>query len=158
MCRRFAIAFVASALAAPQPVREKHHQHKKQHALTAGTSAPANGLLVHIARAAGESILTDLLDRGLLAQPFEYHMTPAQFSVLAGKKVVITPNIGFGFNFFLNQTMALKLDARSYFYIANEPQYNPNEPVETKRLYNNLVASVGLSFFIPEMKKRMYNF
>ena len=76
----------------------------------------------------------------------------------AGKKVVITPNIGFGFNFFLNQTMALKLDARSYFYIANEPQYNPNEPVETKRLYNNLVASVGLSFFIPEMKQRMYNF
>ena len=31
----------------------------------------------------------------------------------AGKKVVITPNIGFGFNFFLNQTMALKLDARA---------------------------------------------
>ncbi len=76
----------------------------------------------------------------------------------AGKSVVITPNVGVGFNFFLNQTMALKLDARSYFYFANEPQYNPNEPVETKRLYNNLVASVGLSFFVPEMKKRMYNF
>jgi outer membrane beta-barrel protein len=76
----------------------------------------------------------------------------------AGKKVVVTPNIGIGFNFFLNQTMALKLDARSYFYIADEPQYDPNEEVDSKRLYNNFVASVGLSFFIPEMKQRMYNF
>ena len=74
------------------------------------------------------------------------------------KKVVITPNIGIGFNFFLNQTMALKIDGRSYFYIADEPQYDTSEPVESKRLYNNFVASVGLSFFVPEMKKRMYNF
>jgi len=74
------------------------------------------------------------------------------------KKVVLTPNIGVGFNFFLNQTMALKLDARSYFYIADEPQYDITEPVDSKRLYNNFVASVGLSFFVPEMKTRMYNF
>jgi hypothetical protein len=73
------------------------------------------------------------------------------------KKVVVTPNIGFGMNFFLNQTIALKLDARSYFYIDNEPSYS-GEPVDSKRLYNNFVASVGLSFFVPEMKKRMYNF
>jgi outer membrane beta-barrel protein len=76
----------------------------------------------------------------------------------AEKKVVITPTIGIGFNFFLNQSMALKIDARSYFYIADEPQYDPETPVDSKRLYNNFVASVGLSFFIPEMKKRMYNF
>jgi len=74
------------------------------------------------------------------------------------KKVVVTPNIGFGMNFFLNQTIALKLDARSYFYIDNEPSYDPTDPVDSKRLYNNFVASVGLSFFVPEMKKRMYNF
>ena len=54
--------------------------------------------------------------------------------------------------------MALKLDARSYFYIADEPQYDITEPVDSKRLYNNFVASVGLSFFVPEMKTRMYNF
>ena len=76
----------------------------------------------------------------------------------AGKKVVITPNIGIGFNFFLSQSMALKIDARSYFYIADEPQYDRDKAPDGKRLYNNFVASVGLSFFIPEMKKRMYNF
>jgi outer membrane beta-barrel protein len=76
----------------------------------------------------------------------------------AGKKVVITPTIGIGFNFFLNQSMALKIDARNYFYIADEPQYDEGEAVDSKRLYNNFVASVGLSFFIPEMKQRMYNF
>lgn len=74
------------------------------------------------------------------------------------KKVVITPNMGIGFNFFLNQSMALKIDARSYFYLGKKPQYDPNVEVTDSRLYNNFVASVGLSFFIPEMKKRMYNF
>jgi outer membrane beta-barrel protein len=74
------------------------------------------------------------------------------------KKVVLTPNLGMGFNFFLNQTMALKIDARSYFYIGKKPQYDPDVPVDENRLYSNFVASVGLSFFIPEMKKRMYNF
>jgi outer membrane beta-barrel protein len=73
-------------------------------------------------------------------------------------KVVIAPTIGIGFNFFLNQSMALKLDARNYFYIANEPAYDPENPPDGQRLYNNFVATVGLSFFIPEMKKRMYNF
>lgn len=74
------------------------------------------------------------------------------------KKVVITPNFGLGFNFFLNQAMALKIDARSYFYVGKKPQYDPDVEVTDSRLYNNFVASVGLSFFIPEMKKRMYNF
>jgi outer membrane beta-barrel protein len=77
---------------------------------------------------------------------------------LAGKKVQLSPNLGLGFNFFLNQTVALKIDARSYFYIGKKPQYDPNEPVDENRLYSNFVASVGLSFFIPEMRKRMYNF
>jgi len=74
------------------------------------------------------------------------------------KKVVITPNLGLGFNFFLNQTMSLKIDARSYFYVGKKPQYDPDVAVTESRLYNNFVASVGLSFFIPEMKQRMYNF
>ena len=73
-------------------------------------------------------------------------------------KAVLTPNLGIGFNFFLNQTLALKIDARNYFYIGAKPQYDPNDPVDEKRLYTNFVASVGLSFFVPEMKKRMYNF
>ena len=73
-----------------------------------------------------------------------------------GSSVVLSPNVGIGFNFFLNQTVALKIDARSYFYIADEPDYG--DGAEAQQLYSNLVASVGLSFFVPEMKKRMYNF
>ena len=85
----------------------------------------------------------------------EVHGTKTVDAIIAelkaiDKKVVLTPNIGVGFNFFLNQTMALKLDARSYFYIADEPQYDITEPVDSKRLYNNFVASIGLSFFVPE--------
>ena len=83
--------------------------------------------------------------------PFTNLVTQAQ-------KVVITPNLGLGFNFFLNQAMALKIDARSYFYVGKKPQYDPDVVVTESRLYNNFVASVGLSFFIPEMQKRMYNF
>lgn len=74
-----------------------------------------------------------------------------------GNKVVLTPNLGLGFNFFINQTMALKIDARSYLYVAEKPQYG-SEPVTEKRLYNNFVASTGISFFVPEMQKRRSNF
>jgi outer membrane beta-barrel protein len=73
-------------------------------------------------------------------------------------KVVLTPNVGLGLNFFINQTMALKIDARSYLYVANQPQYDSSEPVTEKRLYNNFVASTGISFFVPEMQKRRSNF
>ncbi len=75
-----------------------------------------------------------------------------------GASAKLTPNIGIGFNFFLNQTLAFKIDARNYFYIGPKPQYDRSEGVTEDRLYSNLVASVGLSFFVPEMKKRMYNF
>ncbi|MAY80791.1 MAG: hypothetical protein CL930_08395 [Deltaproteobacteria bacterium] len=74
------------------------------------------------------------------------------------KKVVLTPNVGLGFNFFINQTMALKLDARSYLYVDEKPTYDPDNPATEKRLYNNFVASTGISFFVPEMQKRRSNF
>ncbi len=72
-------------------------------------------------------------------------------------------NLGVGLDFFLTQTIALKIDARGAFYIADEPNYGnelPNgepEPLE-KRLYNTFLTTAGVSIFIPRMKPRLFNF
>ena len=66
------------------------------------------------------------------------------------------PVIGTGTNFFINQTMALKLDARFNFYLGDTPQYDPDVPPTGKRLYNNFVLATGVSFFFPRMKPRVY--
>jgi len=71
-------------------------------------------------------------------------------------EVKVAPSVGLGANFFLNQFMALKLDARSAFYVDNKPQYDPDVPVAEQRLYNNFVMSAGLGFFFPKMKPRLY--
>jgi outer membrane beta-barrel protein len=71
-------------------------------------------------------------------------------------EVKVSPSVGIGANFFLNQFMAFKIDARSNFYVDNKPQYDPNTPVAEQRLYNNFVASGGLAFFFPKMKPRLY--
>ena len=59
------------------------------------------------------------------------------------KKVVLTPNFGLGLNFFINQTMSLKLDGRSYFYVGKKAQYDPDEVVTESRLYNNFVDQLA---------------
>lgn len=66
------------------------------------------------------------------------------------------PVIGTGANFFINQTMALKLDARFNFYVGDKPQYDPDDPVEGQRFYNNFVLAAGVSFFFPKMNRRAY--
>jgi outer membrane beta-barrel protein len=76
-------------------------------------------------------------------------------------EVKVTPVLGVGGDFFLNQTIALKLDARMALYVDKVPDYQPDEinPGDNdQRLYNNFVASVGLSFFFPKMQPRLYNF
>lgn len=82
-----------------------------------------------------------------------------------GNEVKPTPVLGAGVNFFVNQTIALKLDARSALFVDNVPDYcrggddvcdNSND--DAQRLYNNFVASAGLSFYFPKMKPRLYNF
>lgn len=71
--------------------------------------------------------------------------------------------VGLGMNFFVNQTIAIKLDARSFLYVADEPDYgnvNPDgtpEPLD-KRLYNTFVTTAGVSIFVPQMKARVFNF
>jgi outer membrane beta-barrel protein len=78
--------------------------------------------------------------------------------VEASSKALVPINLGIGFDFFLSQSVALKIDARSYLYIDSKPQYDPNEQVTESRPYNNFVASGGVSVFFPKMKPRLMDF
>ena len=71
---------------------------------------------------------------------------------------VVPVNVGIGFDFFINGSVALKIDARNYLYTDFEPQYDPDELIEEKRLYNNFVASTGVSIFFPKSRPRQYDF
>lgn len=71
-----------------------------------------------------------------------------------------TLNLGVGMNFFLNQSVALKLDARSFLYVGQEPDYTPldDTDAQARRVYNNFLASAGVSMYFPTMKPRVTNF
>jgi len=73
---------------------------------------------------------------------------------------VVTGNAGVGLNFFLNQSTALKLEGRSYLYVGTKPDYDPDDgqSPDESRLYNNFIASVGLSFFLPKMQARFSDY
>lgn len=75
----------------------------------------------------------------------------------------VLPQVGIGMDFFLSQSIAIKVDARSLLYVADEPNYgnvdaNGNPEPLKKRLYNTFVTTVGVSIFVPKMKPRLYNF
>jgi outer membrane beta-barrel protein len=76
----------------------------------------------------------------------------------ASSEPLVPINLGIGFDFFLSQSVALKLDARSYLYVDSKPQYDPDEPVTESRLYNTFVASGGVSVFFPKMQPRLMDF
>ena len=73
-------------------------------------------------------------------------------------KVKVPVNLGVGLDFFLTSSVALKIDARSYLYADKKPQYDPDKPVDESRLYNNFVATAGVSVFFPKTETRIYNF
>ena len=77
-----------------------------------------------------------------------------------GRETRIPVNLGFGMNFFLSQSIAFKIDGRSYLYRALKPDYDPSPTVNPteSRLYNTFVASVGVSVFIPKMRPRLMEF
>lgn len=83
--------------------------------------------------------------------------TPVRLDVLESKPTVPV-NVGIGFDFFLSQSIAFKLDARSYLYVDNKPQYDPNVEVTEQRLYNNFITSAGVSIFFPKMEPRLTDF
>jgi outer membrane beta-barrel protein len=76
----------------------------------------------------------------------------------AGNEVKVSPMVGVGTNYFINQLMAVKIDARTMFYIDQKPTYNPDEPETDQQLYNNFTASIGIALFLPRMKPRLYDF
>lgn len=73
-------------------------------------------------------------------------------------EVKVGPYIGLGQNYFLNRLMSFKLDFRSAIWVDNKPQYDPDVPVTEQRVYNNVILSGGLAFFLPNMKPRLYDF
>ncbi len=73
-------------------------------------------------------------------------------------KAVIPINLGVGLDFFVNSSVAVKLDARNYMYVDKKPTYDPDNPATESRLYNAFIASVGVSVFFPKMHPRQYNF
>lgn len=73
-------------------------------------------------------------------------------------KVAPTINLGLGLNFFVTSAIAVKLDARNFFYFGPPPSYTGKEDVTALRLYDDFVASVGVSIFFPSMQPRQVNF
>ncbi len=66
--------------------------------------------------------------------------------------------LGFGGNFFINQSIALKLDVRWLGYVDAPPYYGVGDQEEGLRLNTMLFTHVGLGFFIPKMQSRLFNF
>jgi outer membrane beta-barrel protein len=75
-----------------------------------------------------------------------------------GNESKVGPVIGVGQNYFVNQSVAVKIDARSSFYVDGKPQYDAAIPVTEQRLYSNFTASVGIGVYFPAMKPRLYEF
>lgn len=81
------------------------------------------------------------------------------FNITPGESEVrFAPAIGFGGNFFVSQTVAIRLDARFFLFPDDLPQYDPTEPVEGTRLNSFFNAAIGVAFFFPKMKPRLYDF
>lgn len=75
------------------------------------------------------------------------------------ENVVRVPlNLAIGGDFFLTQTLALKLEARSYIYVDGAPQYDPNAPTSDRQVYPVIITSAGLSMYFPKMPDRISNF
>lgn len=95
---------------------------------------------------------------GMLSTNLYYaQYDPTNFVTLEaqGRQLRVPFNLGFGINFFANQSVAIKIDARSYLYQGPKPQYDPDVAVTENRLYNTLITSFGASVFFPKMKPRM---
>lgn len=72
--------------------------------------------------------------------------------------VRVPVNLAIGTDLFLTQTLALKLEARSYLYVDKVPQYDPEITQLDNRLYNVFIASAGLSMYFPKMDDRRTEF
>ncbi len=82
-----------------------------------------------------------------------------------GNMVARVPlSLGVGMDFFVNQGVAFKIDARSLLYVDGKPDYGSSTgggdetATEGSRVYNNFCTTAGLAFYFPKMKPRISNF
>lgn len=69
------------------------------------------------------------------------------------------PVIALGGDFFLTQSVALRLDGRFTLFPDDKPVYDEsNPPPGGQRLVTQFRASAGISVFFPRMKPRLYDF
>lgn len=73
-------------------------------------------------------------------------------------EVRVAPTIGLGGNFFVTQSIAIRLDGRFALYPDDKPVYDVDNPPEGFRLVSMFTASAGVSIFFPKMKPRLYDF
>lgn len=87
-------------------------------------------------------------------------LAPNTTSNNTGLLSTVPANLAIGMDVFLTQSVALKLDARSYIYLAPPPDYAADDGVVPSGIqpYNNFIASVGVSVFMPKMHPRLSNF
>ncbi len=78
-----------------------------------------------------------------------------------GSQPLIAPHVGIGANFFLSQTIALRVDGRFSLIVDDIPIYDPDEAESLagqKRLVTEFNTSLGVAFFFPKMKPRLFDF
>jgi outer membrane beta-barrel protein len=68
------------------------------------------------------------------------------------------PTVGLGANFFITQTVALQLDGRIAIIPDDRPVYDETEQPDGLRAITPFTASVGVAFFFPKMKPRLFDF
>lgn len=108
------------------------------------------------------------LGAGLVVQNEYYAVqnpTPSDDSVseyfnLIGPETEVrfAPMIGFGGNFFITQLVALRLDGRLGIVPDDLPVYDPDADNSGMRAITLFTAQAGFTFFIPKMKRRLYDF
>jgi outer membrane beta-barrel protein len=86
--------------------------------------------------------------------------TVSDFVILSepNSEVRFAPTLAVGANFFVTQTIAIRLDGRFALFPDDKPVYDPSDPPTGMRLVTMFTASAGVSIFIPKMKPRLYDF
>lgn len=89
---------------------------------------------------------------------------PVQLAPSPATQASPAVNLGAGLDFFISQTVALKLDARTLLFIGPEADYGNIDPQTGQaaeledELQSVFITTAGVSIFIPKMKPRVFNF
>jgi outer membrane beta-barrel protein len=76
----------------------------------------------------------------------------------AVSEVRFAGTLALGANFFVSQTVAVRLDGRFAMYGDDKPIYDLNDPPTGQRFVTMFTASAGVSIFFLKMKPRLYDF